>query len=555
MLKKLHRWCLTTPHLPRSLVAFAVSLAALTLLDSGAQVVVAHLKRTAPTLFAWSVAGTFDTSFAPEVWLSVIGLTLGTLIIVISIAAQNIPKITELYMQDWISLIYVWSLVLGGAHIFYIKVLQDLGRQPVGSILLNLYGLLPLAILTALPYIFYILQSIQPESVVQQIYRHQSRYMSQLAVIFRDRFSYQPQFLRRSQAYLIAGLNQLDDLLAYVAFRGTQAEIISAVSELLQDYISCKPNYPDYFFRLSGAVKGDIAFKTMFDQFSQIEENHTFYEQKCFRLLGNAYVRFLEEGQFPLASLCGSQMCAIAQHILSRGDDILLDLIIIRFNTMMRFAIKHGNRHNEARNLYNLAFHYRRFIESLVHYQRPHLTQKCVNHLRAYGNEVYELAQSSPALYFIVDVFAAELKKVLILVNEQRWEERLQLELLEEMLRLDNPPELRPPQNSDRPYGKSTGVRLLQMGLALFYLARQQPQFAQRIVEDMVEDAVVLGLSEFKRLFHQNCDRLRQAEPRFWEDTDRGNANLYYSEHTEQLGALQTLVDRACHTLELAESS
>lgn len=555
MLKKFHRWFLTTPHLPRSLVAFGLSLAALALLDSGANLVLAHLKATAPRLFAGLVAGTFDTGFAPEVWLSVIGLTLGTLIIVISIAAQNIPKITELYMQDWTSLIYVWCLVLGGAHIFYIKILQDLGRHPVGSILLNLYGLLPLAILTALPYIFYILKSIQPESVVQQIYRRQYHYMSQLGIVLKDGVSYQPQFLRRSQAHLIAGLNQLDDLLAYGAFRGAQAEIIGAVSELLQHYISCKPNYPAYFFRLSAAVMGDIAFKTMFDQFSQIEENHTFYEQKCFRLLGNAYVRFLEEEQFPLASLCGSEMCAIAHRILSMGDDTLLDLIIIRFNTMMRFAIKHGSRHNEARNLYNLAFHYRRFIESLVHYQRPHLTQKCVNYLRAYGNEVYELAQSSPALYFIVDVFAAELKKVLILVNEQQWEERLQLELLEEMLRLDNPPELRQPQNGDRPYGKSTGVRLLQMGLALFYLARQQPQFAQRIVEDMVEDAAVLGLAGFKRLFQQNCDRLRYAQPKFWEDTDRGNANLYYSEHTEQLPALQSLVDRVCHTLEIAQSS
>lgn len=113
MLKKLHRWFLTTPHLPRSLVAFGLSLAALALLDSSANLVLAHLKATAPRFFAGLVAGTFDTGFAPEVWLSVIGLTLGTLIIVISIAAQNIPKITELYMQDWTSLIYVWCLVLG----------------------------------------------------------------------------------------------------------------------------------------------------------------------------------------------------------------------------------------------------------------------------------------------------------------------------------------------------------------------------------------------------------------------------------------------------------
>ncbi len=528
---------------PRSLVAFVISLGAIALLDRAVAFVFGLLSAFSPRLAARLHSPNFDidVGFAPEVWVAVIALTLGTLIIVISIAAQNIPKITELYMNDWTSLIYVWCLLLSGAHILYVKVLRDLDFHPVGSTFLNLYGLLPLAIITALPYIFYILRSIQPESVVQQIYQRQRHFMKRLGWLLRQ----DPQARQRCQAYLMEGLNQLDDLLTYVAFREPQAVIVEAMSGLLQHYIAQKRNYPPYFFRLSRAVTADISFKTLFDQFGQIEQTQSFYEQKCFRLLGNAYIRFLEENEFHLASLCASEMYAIAQAILSAADDDLLELIVIRFNTMLRFAIKHGSRHNEARNLYTLAFHYRRFIESLVHYRRLRIAQKCVNYLRCYGNEIYQLAQQSPALYFIVDVFAAELKTILILVNEQAWEETVQLELLEEMLRLDNPPDLSPPQTGDRPSSKSTGVRLLQMGLALFYLERQQLTLAERVVADIVEDASVLGTTTFARTFLQNCDRLQQAQAKFWEDTDRGNANLYYSPHTQQLPRLQALVQDA----------
>ncbi|MCS5640647.1 MAG: hypothetical protein NZ709_03980, partial [Candidatus Marinimicrobia bacterium] len=48
-----------------------------------------------------------NMEFAPEVWLSLLGLVLGTLIIVISIASQNTPKLIDLYMHDWRSLFYI----------------------------------------------------------------------------------------------------------------------------------------------------------------------------------------------------------------------------------------------------------------------------------------------------------------------------------------------------------------------------------------------------------------------------------------------------------------
>ena len=41
-----------------------------------------------------------DVGFAPEVWQALLGMVLGTLILVISIAAQSIPKLIDFYMRD-----------------------------------------------------------------------------------------------------------------------------------------------------------------------------------------------------------------------------------------------------------------------------------------------------------------------------------------------------------------------------------------------------------------------------------------------------------------------
>lgn len=540
--------------LPRSLSAFLISFTILSGLDFFSQLVFqqdVYFIEYIENIFA-DIDPLIDIGFAPEVWLAVIGLTLGTLIIVISIAAQSIPKITELYMQDWISLIYVWFLVLSGTHILYVKIITELGWPALGSTLLNLYVFLPFAILTALPYIFYILKSTQPENVVSQIFYRQQLIINALAESGNENLFKRSSYVQRWQRKLLDSLNQLDDLLTYVDFKEPQADIIQAISRLLQDYILHKKTIPKTFFLLTPAVCSDISFKTLFDQFEQIETQQTFYEQKCLRLLGNAYIRFLDGDEFDLASLCGAEMCSIADATLASQNYYLLNLIIIRLNTMLRFAIKHGIKHNEARNLYNLAFHYRRFIECLIQDQRMDIAQQSFHYLRLYGNEIYHLARTSPALYFIVDVFAAEMKKILILVHQENWSEQSQEDLLEEMLLLDNPPEAhRRDRHRDRDHSRdqapnfNNGVRLIQMGLGLFYLNHRYPDFAQRIANDILEDADVLGLELFRQTVRYNCDRLRQAQPKFWEDTDRGNVNLYYSPDIEMLADFEALLFNA----------
>ena len=62
-----------------------------------------------------------DLTFAPEIWGGVLATVLGTLIIVIAIAAESTPKLMDLFVKDWVSLLFIWFLILAGYR-------QDISR-------------------------------------------------------------------------------------------------------------------------------------------------------------------------------------------------------------------------------------------------------------------------------------------------------------------------------------------------------------------------------------------------------------------------------------------
>jgi hypothetical protein len=239
-------------------------------------------------------------------------------------------------------------------------------------------------------------------------------------------------------------------------------------------------------------------------------------------------------------------MSKIGLVAIQAHDDQLLGVIVVRFNTLCRFALKHGVKNNEARNLYNLAFHYRTFIENLVLHNQVKHAQQSVYYLRRYGNEAYGYGRTSPAMYFIVDVIAAEMKTLLILVHQQQWSLEMQKQLLNEMLQVDSPPEI--DEDSPEHPRVNSGVRTLQICLALFYLQENRQDFAQYIVDDILDDLNVLGENTFRQIIQRTCDLLRASQPTFWEDTDRGNTNLYYTPHQDQMESFLGLLQKSLAT-------
>ncbi|MBC8258639.1 MAG: hypothetical protein H8E38_06475 [SAR324 cluster bacterium] len=475
-----------------------------------------------------------DVGFAPEVWQALLGMVLGTLILVISIASQSIPKLIDLYMKDITSLLYIWLLILSGGHALIIKIYGEIGIVRESSRIFNTHFLLTLCSVIAFPYVFYILRYTKPTNIIYRIYHNNMDQIRALTSKRNRALSHVPEVVEHQQYTIFEALNQLDDILEFVSFKELKADIIHDMGLTLKNYIRLKKNISADFFKVSPRVRTDISFKTMVGQFGEMERNQSFYEQKCFRLLGNVYIRLLELGEFDLSSMVAGEMAKLGLTAIKEDNTDLVDIIIIRFNTLLRFAIKHGVRNNEPRNLYNLGFYYGNFIGYLVEFKRVEHVKRCFMYLRIYGVEIFKHGSNSPAMYFIVDVIATEMKKVLEQIYHDDWDKEIQNGMLSEMLLVDSPPDF---NKDDLARGVliNNGVRVLQFGLALFYQREGVTDFVERIAKDILDDLDSLGEATFSQVVEMTSNRLLFSGPTFWEDTDRGNLNIYYTSDQDQI--------------------
>ena len=475
-----------------------------------------------------------DVGFAPEVWQALLGMILGTLILVISIASQSIPKLIDIYMKNVPSLLYIWFLIISGGHALIIKIYGEIGLVREPSRIFNTHFLLTICSIIAFPYVFYILRQTKPTNIINRIYNTNMDQITALTSKRSRALAHIPDVVEHQQYTIFEALNQLDDILEFSSFKELKADIVHDMSMTLQNYIRLKKNIAPAFFNVSPKVRTDISFKTMVGQFGEMERNQSFYEQKCFRLLGNVYIRLLEHGEFDLSSMVAGEMETLGLTAIEEDNTELVDIIIIRFNTLLRFAIKHGVRNNEPRNLYNLGFYYGNFIKHLVEHKKIDHVKRCFMYLRIYGVEIFKHGSNSPAMYFIVDVIATEMKKVLEQIYHDGWDVEIQNGMLSEMLQVDSPPDFNK-EDLARGVLINNGVRVLQFGLALFYQREGMNDFVDRIAKDVLDDLEVLGEATFSQVIEMTSNRLLFSGPTFWEDTDRGNLNIYYTSDQDQI--------------------
>jgi hypothetical protein len=343
-----------------------------------------------------------------------------------------------------------------------------------------------------------------------------------------------PNIVADYQLDLFETLNQLDNLMEFVSFKEPQANILRKIGKATRTYVSLKAEIHPTFFLLSPTIQDDISFKTMVDQFEQMEASHTFLELKTFRMLDNAYVQLINKGHFDLASLCVFEVAEIGRLAIQYHDHPLTDATLVHLNTILRFGIKHGLRHSEARNLYNAIFHYSHFIDEMVKQRQTNHLRAACTHLKNYSAEIFHHSRSEPAFRFLVDAFVNEMKNLLIALSEADWPLDFQAEMLDLMLQMDHPPD-REQEILDPETVISSGVRVLQIGLALYYLRNGREAFAQQIINDLMDDRDCLGADLFHRTVERNCHRLLHFQSEFWEDTDRGNMNMYYTADTDYI--------------------
>ena len=473
-----------------------------------------------------------DLTFAPEIWGGVLATVLGTLIIVIAIAAESTPKLMDLFVKDWVSLLFIWFLILASIHatiiMYYFGPMERLS-----SVILNTYLYLPISSMLSLPYIFYILLYSKTDNVIKKLYSLNIDDINRLTnksvhIAMRDN-----KVVEHYQYQLMSTIDQFDDLLEYISFKEAQTEIIRSVGDTVRAYMKNKELYVSNFFSATDTIRNNPTFRTYVEhQYLDLEERNTFYEVKSFKMMGNSYIRKMENGEYELASLIASEISSIGLLALKLNQESLITDINIRFNTFMRFAIKHAIRNNEPRNLYNLAFHYSALLKGYVDYEKMDLLKQGYFYFKFYSNEIYKQAANNPSLYFIVDVLTTELKKISILISENDWDNELQEHLLKEILQLDNPPDY---PKDDLDQSVNNGVRVLQIGLALHYIKIKKLDFAETIVSDVLDDLAYFDNQTYLNLMEGLYNRIKFSGPTFWEDTDRGNTNIYYSPDSDKI--------------------
>ncbi|MDA9946583.1 hypothetical protein N9E12_01920 [Candidatus Marinimicrobia bacterium] len=482
-----------------------------------------------------------DLTFAPEIWGGVLATVLGTLIIVIAIAAESTPKLMDLFVKDWVSLIFIWFLILASIHatviMYYFGPMERLS-----SVMLNTYVYLPASSMLSLPYIFYILLYSKTDNVIKKLYtlniedinrlKNKSVHLSMDNIKNVEHYQYQ----------LMSTIDQFDDLLEYISFKEAQTEIIRRVGDTVRVYMRNKSFYDSRFFAATDTIRNNSTFRTYVEhQYKDLEDRRTFYEVKAFKMMGNAYIRKMENGEYELASLIASEVSSIGLLALDLKQNSLIVDINIRFNTFMRFAIKHAVRNNEPRNLYNLAFHYSALLKGYVDHNKEDLLKQGYFYFKFYSNEIYKQAAKNPSLYFIVDVLTAELKKITILISEETWDNQLQEHLLKEILQLDNPPDY---SKEELDQSVNNGVRVLQIGLALHFIKINNINFVETIVSDVLDDLAFFDNQTYLKLMEGLYNRIRFSGPTFWEDTDRGNTNIYYTPDSDKIDDFKKVLSK-----------
>lgn len=463
-------------------------------------------------------------SYAPEVWISLLALVFGTLIIVVSIASENTPRLIDLFIGEPKGRLYIWLIMFSCLENIYLQLFSSDASVFVSNLIfINSYLLLPAFVLLAIPYTFYILENTKTSKVIERIHNENVRAMMMMSP---DVPNAEVDGMKR---ILFETINQMHDLLQYTQFKEPKGDVIHKMGKSLRVYLKRKRNFPDGYFKLTKELKEDISFRSLSNKYAQIEFEKTFYEHKVFRVLGITYLHLIQSSHYDLASLCGSELHETGKVAIQMDDRAVVDAVIHHFNTFLRFGINQGLKSKEIRNVYNTLFHYSEFVHLFVSKRDEQRLLQCCRHYVFYANEVSGLAHAETLFIFLIEAFSWELKKILVAVYESQYPRDFQRMLLKLFTDVRRRKGLHPQHSS---HGSE---RLIQIALALFYFDRGEVEFTEFVIAEIMESLSGLDPVEAHDLIAEECERLAGQREQFWEETDQGNRNIFFSADTRQL--------------------
>ncbi len=484
----------------------------------------------------------FDIGFAPEIWLTILTLVLGTLIIVISIASQNTPRLIDLYLNNWTSILYMWFITLSSIHSVIFLLIESLLNRPASG-LLNSFLLLPIALLSSLPYIFFILNYSKMDHVIGVINNQLSNAILKVEMYSKSRLIENQQVVRNSHFIILEKTNQLMDLFSYVDFKETKGAIIKHLSTTLEKYITLKSKYNTNYFVLTEEIKQDISFSNYTQyQFLKMEKRQTFFEEKIFRIMGNIYNESLTNKNHELASDCCSKIVHIGKIALQKDDDILVGLVSTRINTLFRLSINDGVKNGSSRIINNFIFQSGKLLDIIIKLKKEKELLRYYEFLLIYGNKLFTHSIDDPNIGFSVSFLLYEEKRSLIKINEEGWDDSIQEKLIQLMLKIDEPSDIEP-ESLLRHKIKHHNSRIILLALALYYCSEKKFDLAKIIIDNSIKELGDTSKEMKMKIFKETFEKLEQTRMSFWEDTDRGTFNIYFSHETDLIDPLLKFIE------------
>lgn len=481
-------------------------------------------------------------AYAPEVWLSLLALVFGTLIIVVSIASENTPRLVDMFTGDPLGRLYIWLIMLSTLENIYLQIVAGNPTAFFSNLIfVNNYILLPISVLSAIPYTFYILKFTKNTNVIAFIFEENVRAIQRSS-------SQKPEDVERNQRVLFETVNQLHDLLQYTQFKEPKSDVICRLGLSVRIYINSKSQFHESFFRLNRFVREDISFRTLQEKYDRIEKDRMFYEQKVLKVLNAIYLLLINEGHVDLASLCANELVEVGETAIHKSDPAVMEAVMLNFNTLLRYGINHAVKSREIRNAYNVIFYYNQLVQAFLTARDEARIERCCHYFGMYAEELSRLRHMEPQLNFLIDGIAWELKKNLISLQEQGFPRKLQGHVVADFCSLKQHHQVVAGEKGTWKHGP----RLIKVSVCLYYMMANEATFIDAILNSIVKDLKSPDATSMMRTIEEDCEMLKKERSTFWEETDRGNTNIYYSDHLDQIPHLLAYIQTRINTFQFA---
>jgi len=300
--------------------------------------------------------------------VALISAVLACLFLAIPLTANNYtPQLIELFARSWTNRLVLGLFTLSAAYAVWLNGLMREATVPRLHLLVGL-ALVITTLATLLPYLFYVLHSLDPEAIIGRV--------AALVTAAMEHDGRGPVEVR--QRHLAWRIHQLGNIALRAVERGDRDVALAAVEAVERcghAYLAVKPRHPAAWFEVGRDHFPGLGREAL----ALVNASGTWVERELLGQLGHTFDTALVR-MGDVVSAIGRVNRRLAAAASVADDTAALDLAIRAFNNLLREAVKGGHIHA----LYDLLYQLR--LLAIALWQRhPNRTVAIARHLTTYG--------------------------------------------------------------------------------------------------------------------------------------------------------------------------